>query len=201
MGPVANTNFPIPNGPFNPHAWLAQNPANSTITCWWHDDTVEPGKTYRYRVAYAIKNPVFAMPQLCKDTKLSEKFAFQSAFSEWSEKVEMLSTISFWVKSVPMKNASDVQFQVFRWQSGDTKTADFKVGPGDPVGKVEGGIDYGTGWTLVDIGTDSRGQFYALLMDPQGNLYRRDGSDTNDERYKKMREQAQISSASANALP
>jgi hypothetical protein len=197
---ASSSTFPIPNGRFNPQAWVAQNPANSTLVCWAHDDTVEPGQTDRFRVAYVVKNPVFAMPQFCKDPKLANQFSIQSKFSDWSEKVEMLSTISFWVKGGPRdKAASDIQFQVFRWQSGDTKTADFRVAPGDPVGKKERDVDFGTGWTLVDLGTDSRGQWYVLVMDSQGNLHRRDSSDMNDERYKKMRDQAGASGASASA--
>jgi hypothetical protein len=195
---VVNANFPLPPGSFNPQTWLATNAANATIQCWAHDDTVEPGHTYRYRVAYVIKNPVYGMGQFCKDPKLAEKFDLQSKFSEWSDKVEMLSTISFWVEAGPSKEAKEVSFQVFRWQSGDTKTLKVKAAPGDMVGKVDNNIDFGTGWTMVDLTWDQN-KWYVLLMDKDGELHRRDATDMTNETYKKMKDQAGATSASASA--
>jgi hypothetical protein len=203
MGTGTNATFPIPPAPFNPQTYLTQNPANSTITCWGHDDSVQPGQVYRYRIAYIVKNPVYGMPQMSKDPKVAEKFGFQSKFTDWSNKVEMLWTVSFWVAGGPRTgNTSDVNFQVFRWQAGDTKTHEFKLSPGDPVGKPEAGVDFSTGWTLVDIGWDTKGQsqWYVLVMDPAGHIIRRDASDISDERFKKMKEQARASGASASAL-
>jgi hypothetical protein len=208
MGPgvQTNPNFPIPQGEFDPQEWITKNVANAaanaangvppgTIVCWAHDDSAEPGHTYRYRVTYTMKNPIFQMPKFAKNAKLTGTFGMDSKPSEWSEPVEMLSTIAFWVARGPSGQA--VAVQVFRWRSGETKSKEYKLGPGDAVGAKDGETDFGTGWTVVDIVAPANAEWYVLLMDPAGNLHRRDKTDIGDAKFQKMKEQAAASSAAA----
>jgi hypothetical protein len=209
----ANPSFPIPQGEFDPEAEIkktvvnpgaAANPVPAgTIVCWAHDDTAEPGKTYRYRVTYTVKNPIFQMPQFAKNQQLIATFGIDSKPSEWSEPMEMLSTVAFWIaRNVATAGSQSVYMQVFRWQAGETKAKEFKVGPGDVVGTKDGDIDYSTGWTVVDIAKDARGDWYVLMMDPGGNLHKRDPSaDPKDPKFEKMKEQANATGAAAAGTP
>jgi uncharacterized membrane protein YgcG len=185
--------FPIPGGEFDPR----QTP---DAICWFHDDTVEAGKTYRYRVTYQIKSPVWNTNNITKPQELADAFLLKSAHSAWGEPVTVPSLSNFWVVR-PAMGGNSAQVQVFRWAGGQLRTKLFDVSPGDAVGATdsENGVDFSTGWTMVDMGMDPRtDQRYVLLMDPNGRLSTRDfRSDANDPEFKKMQAEAAQAAASA----
>jgi hypothetical protein len=192
--PPPSANFPIPTTEFDPHVWAKANP-DKPIVGWAHDETVVPGHTYRYRVTYKMKNPIFFAANVAKDPKLTQVFAIASKPTEWSEQVEVRSTIVFYIAR--SGNANRVPIQVFRWQTGEPKTETFDVVPGDAVGLKKGDIDYNTGWTLVDIRNEDG---YILLMDPSGTMHRRNvKDDMSDPNFKQLKEQTSAANASASA--
>lgn len=200
---VGMPNFPLPPAPFDPQAWIVANPTTTKITVWQHDETAEPGHTYRYRLVYKIKNPIFFGVNVAKDPKLTQIFDITSPPSEWSDPIEMLSTINFWLASGPRLRESLIDVQVFRWQEGEPKGKIFQVGPGDSIGMPDGDVNYVTGWTLVDFTVDPRTQTpYVLLMDPSGALHRRDPAvDRNDQKFQEWKQQAAAVTAAAQAGP
>jgi hypothetical protein len=191
VGTAPGVTAPVPPGQFMPSQWITQNPQTPNIIGWFTDETVIPGRTYRYRVSYTTKNPVFFMQQLVKDPKLADVFALKSPPSEWSSSVEIASTINFWVVN-QRNNAGTVSVQVFRWIAGQPKTKTYEVAPGDKIGGQAGDVDFNTGWTMIDLRTDLRGNDpYVLLLDPEGRIHRRDvRSDASDPRFQKLRETA-----------
>jgi hypothetical protein len=148
------------------------------ITGWAHDETVEPGKIYRYKVVYSIKSPVYAAPNACKPQDLAKTFALGSdaAKTEWSKEVKIPARTSFYIARQFNESANPVvKFEVFAWQGGAKKSRQFDIAPGDMVGHPVDGVDYSTGWTLVDVARDPRNGFgYALVCDPTGAVYKRD---------------------------
>jgi hypothetical protein len=199
-------NYPLPPGEFNPREWISTNPGRP-IVGWMHDDTVEPGKTYRYRVIYKIKNPIFGAVNIAKDPKFAEQFALTANPSAWTEEVNVPSKVRFWVaRAMPSAAANPTaRVEVFSYQDGEHQYKEFTVQAGDEIGGRDPKADFATGWTLVDVGADQRsGSVYVLLLDPSGRLHRREPSaDIQDPKYRQMKEQitaaAQAAAAGAGA--
>jgi uncharacterized membrane protein YgcG len=184
--------YPLPNGEFDP-----SKSQGTDIIGWAHDDTCEAGKTYRYRVSYKLKSPLWNTTNMTKPQELANTFALSSKESEWGQPVKVESLSHFWVVR-PAFRGESAQVQVFRFSGGQLRTKIFDVAPGDAVGAPDGDVDYGTGWTMVDMPTDARGERYVLLMDPHGRLQSRDfRADQADPKYKEMLQQANAAAAAS----
>jgi hypothetical protein len=172
--------FPLPaGGEFDPRE-------TPDIVGWAHDDTVEPGKTYRYRITYRIKSPVWNTQNVCKPQELANTFFLSSEPSEWGPPISVPSLTSFFVIR-PAFKGDGATIEVFRWAAGALQKKSFDVVPGDAVGMPDNGVDFGTGWTMVDMRTNpSRdGQRIVVLMDPSGRIHMRDfDTDRNSPEYK-----------------
>ena len=97
-----------------------------------------------------------------------------------------------------------VRFDVFRWQDGLQQKESFDVGPGDAIGREMAGVDFGTGWRLVDVRPDAkRSDTVAILVNDDGEIERRSfQSDQKDALYQKLKTEADAAkaiTASANA--
>ena len=182
--------YPIPAGEFDPSK-------AEDIIGWAHDDSVEAGKTYRYRVTYRLKSPVWNTENMTKPAELAKTFVLVSKDGEWGQPVKVESLSHFWVVRPAFKGDS-AQVQVFRFSGGQLRTKVFDVSPGDAIGMPDGDVDFATGWTMVDMAADARGDRVVLLMDPNGRLHTRDfRADQNDPKFKEMQQQA-TAAASAN---
>lgn len=169
------------------------------IVGWAHDDTVEPGKTYRYRIQYKIKSPVWNTTNMTKPQELASTFVLESKFSEWGDPISVPSLTSFFVIR-PAMGGDRATVQVFRWHGGATKQKSFDVSPGDAIGLKDGDVDFSTGWTMVDMRLDPRtDERYVMLMDPAGRIQTRDfrSDQNNPERKKKEAEAAAATAAGA----
>jgi len=186
--PKVAVSYPLPNpGEFDP-----RQPAAPEIVGWAHDDTAEPGRVYRYRVVYKIKSPIWDKRDVAKDPKLAETFAVASRDGDWTGEVEVPSLTSFFVLNTQAEKGA-AKVAVFRSQGGVLQKKEFEVSPGDVIGSrdAETTVDYTTGWTMVDARTDLRtATVYVILMDPDGNLHRRDWkADTASPEYQKAQQQ------------
>jgi hypothetical protein len=187
-GPKVAVVYPLPNpGEFDP-----RQPVAAEIIGWAHDDSVEPGRVYRYRVNYKIKSPIWDKRDTAKDLKLAETFALLSKDGDWTAEIEVPSLTSFFVLNAqPEKGTAKVA--VFRSQGGVLQKKEFEVSPGDVIGNIDtdSTVDYTTGWTMVDARADLRTTSqYVILMDPDGNLHRRDWrDDTGSPEYQKAQQQ------------
>lgn len=158
------------------------------IRGWAYDETSVPGETYRYRVQYALRNPVFQVPRVAADPRLEEVLFLASDASEgdWSDPIEV-QPLTYYFLAGMTPAAEEAQFRVFRWQRGQWREQRFRLNPGDPVGREQNGIDFRTGVTLVDVRRDpATNNFIALIMDGEGRFIRR--SQPIDSQDPKLRE-------------
>jgi len=143
------------------------------LVFWAHDDSLEPGKTYRYRIRLGVFNPVAGTNQFQEEDKdLKNQIVLWSDFSEIEGIVKVPGTLYFFPQGVK-EAAKVVTVQVSKYALGSWYSKNFAVKPGEvigavadvgPVEKIRGGgrgggaapvsldtIDYGTGAVLVDI--------------------------------------------------
>lgn len=153
-----------PAGLFDPATWHlppqrapgaapALNPRPSEVSIWAHDDTVQPGKTYRYRARYFLKNPLYQQPAAVKDPAAAAQFAVESAFSAWGPAIEVPALTNFFIANALM-NQGKVRFDVYRWEKGVQHHTTVSAGPGDVIAASADGVDFTTGHTVVDLRTD-----------------------------------------------
>jgi hypothetical protein len=192
-----------PTGDFSPAdpKWTGK-----TIDVWQHDETVQPEKTYRYRLRYKIKNPVLNS-NVTEPPALADQFALVSPWSGWSSEVKIPPMVNFFVATSKSPNGNTVTFHVFKFDRGTTKQESFSVSPGDTIGGVKNGTDFTTKWTVVDFRRDERtDDWQILLVNDDGNLVTRSyKSDAGDALYKGLidtvkKDKAAEGVAAGNAL-
>lgn len=192
--------FQHPSGEFDPRNWIKEH-AGKPVIGWAHDATAVAGATYRYKVSIAIKNPVFGNKLAVKQAALMEPLAVRSSDSGWSSPVDVASPVSFFVGGTPRDATGSVPIDVFRIQGGEPHRKVFQTTVGDPIGGMDGNVDYSTGWTLIDFVKDPRPaspEWHIILMDSRGTIRRRlMTEDAKDARYLRLKEQASMPSAAA----
>jgi hypothetical protein len=139
-----------------------------------HDDTVEPGKTYRYKVRYKLYNPIYKRPRVAPP-ELSAQYALVSVDSAWTKPVTMRPKVEFFLASI---NNDRGQFDVFEWEKGQMKKNTIQAAAGDAIGE--------TGWSMVDVRGSGR-KAYLMVMDESGQIVRRDPEKEKDNvRYQDL---------------
>ena len=102
------------------------------LTFWRHDDTVEPLKTYRYRIRLGVFNPVAGREK--------NDVILWSDFSDTTEPVEILGRLYFFANHMrEAGKTKTVTVQVSRLTLGHWYTQDFPVKQGEVIGEV---VDY-----------------------------------------------------------
>lgn len=175
------------------------------IKVWAHDASVEPGKSYRYRVRYRVINPLFNKEdQLVEPLKpKASELELASTPSPWTAAVVIESPLRFFVEDVKPET-STVTFGVYRIYNGYRIHKQFATRPGDPIGRTtevevkddlgaaagKAEVDLGVPLMLVDLKTPPkvagaigvRGPMTVLVADmAEGNVSMRDPvSDRND---------------------
>ncbi|MFN4242997.1 MAG: hypothetical protein ACK4PI_07140 [Tepidisphaerales bacterium] len=176
----------IPPGAFDPSNW-----ADATVIALAHDDSVQPGKTYRYRMRYIMLNPVYGQPAAAAEPRIAQQFRWESEWSGWTDAVTVPSRVSFFVSAPITTGASSISFEVFQFVRGRMTSRTFQVQPGDLIGFNDpAGGNFATGHVLVDVRRDpARNENYVLILTPEGNLIRRDNSDRSSQTYQELRRQ------------
>jgi len=140
------------------------------LVFWAHDDTVEPGKTYRYRVRLGVFNPVAGINRISEqDEPRKNDVILWSAFSKATEPLDVPKRLYFF----PLREAGKVvTIQVSRYLLGYWYNWNFPVQQGEVIGTVvqnkhnngedttvskdvtlPEAVDYSTGAVLVDVAT------------------------------------------------
>jgi hypothetical protein len=151
-----------------------------------HDDTVESGKTYRYKLRYRLFNPVYrgnaAAPELTK------VFALKATDSPWTKMFTTRPKVEFFLAAAGRDRAS---FDTFQFKDGQVRKSTLtNLGAGDAIGP--------TGWSLVDAG-GTGDKAYALLMDDNGQVVRREpNTDKESDRYDELNFEATTPQVGAN---
>ena len=100
---------------------------------WVFDDTVEPGKTYQYRVRMGLFNPVAGTSQVAeRDLDKKDQVILWSPPSEITKPVEIPQRVYLFAKDVRTNTAT---VEVARYSLGYWRTENFQVKPGEAIGK------------------------------------------------------------------
>jgi hypothetical protein len=187
QGPVPVQLGSVPPGPFDPAAWQAGN-----ITTLQHDETIEGGRVYRYRVRYLLLNPLYQQAAAAAPA-VASKFSWASAWSDWSAEVSVADKVSFYVTQRITSGTNTVQVEVFRFIDGRMRSKIFQVAPGDLIGSAETSGDFSTGYVLLDVRRDlaaGGSTSYALVLAPDGSIARHDESDAQSSRYRQLKDES-----------
>ena len=118
-GPV-----PCPTGPFDPRV------LNLAVAGWAHDGTVQPGKIYRYKVRYAMKNPIYGAKGLANPPALADTYKVESKDSAWTDEV-LIPHRAYYYVAQANADAGKATFDVFTFANGQWNKETFDVKPGD----------------------------------------------------------------------
>ncbi len=107
----------------------------ATLMFWAHDDTVEAGKIYRYRVRLGVFNPVAGKSQVSKlDEASKDEVILWSDFSGATEVVDIPRRLYFFAKGMAKEEAKEVTVQVSKFVLGYWYSEDFNVKSGEAIG-------------------------------------------------------------------
>lgn len=182
-------------GPFAPGAAniagvFAPAQMQQDIPLVTHDITCKESRTYRYRLRYALLNPLWNSP-LAPDEKTKFEVSLFSHYSDWSPEVKIASRTIFYVKGLNQQRGGNgidaVIIDIFEWKDGFWRVRSVPLRPGD-------GIE-GTKWAVADLrGTARNG--HVLLSDPEGKMHRRDpATEALDPDYQQLKLQAGAAAA------
>lgn len=183
--------FNNPN-PGNANGLIDPLKLTSDILLWAHDDTVKPAETYRYRVIYKMKNPLFNSVNIVAK-ELSDQFDLVSPPSDWTQPVSVPAITKFWIQAYRRDGAN---VDVYHWQNGEWTHKSVLIAPGDQVP--------GTDWTLVDVRTGAGGfvpekDKYAMLTNDLGDISRRSLiNDAADPGYQQLKDATSPNKNEAN---
>ena len=105
----------------------------SVPAVFYHDDTVQPGKTYRYRTRVNLWNRYLGQTKSLKNPEDARKAILHGEWSLWSEPVTITPTTHFFVSS--LKPGTDkAVVEVWKWIAGKWIKRNFEAGVGELVG-------------------------------------------------------------------
>jgi hypothetical protein len=209
---LANPNA-APNGtPVEPTSKLnlAAMPAQSPdLFLYIIDPTAEPGKTYRYQIVYKVLNPLFnKAPQHALKPEWCTQFDIVSPISAYSPEIAVPQQTYFYCGKPQGPSKTAYPFDVFTWSNGKWQKDTFNVSLGDPIGGIDGGVDYSTGYSFVDKRQSKNNtKTLVTLVDREGTCEIRDagrdaGSKEHQEKSQWVDQQtASAPGATANPAP
>jgi len=108
---------------------------------WVHDLTVVPGRTYRWRVKFALLNSYVGNARKLKNRQDAERVVIESDWSEPSEPVTIEPDLYFYLTSVSSgafgqpadKSTLQARIEAYKWMRGRWIGATFRVGIGQPI--------------------------------------------------------------------
>lgn len=113
------------------------------LLIWAHDDTVQPGKTYQYRIRVGVFNPIAG-----KDWFKAEQQEFKNQVVLWTPFAETIAkknepliasipkTLHIFPMDISKTNPIAVNVRVSKYYMGRWRSQDFEVLPGQTIGSV-----------------------------------------------------------------
>lgn len=147
---------------------LLRDPNTEEPAVWAHDDSVEPGKTYRYRMRVKTWNRYVGRMKALKDPEQAKQTVLVGEWSLPSEPVTVAPKMHFFVRG-PRFGRPAASVDVFTWHNGNWLKESFDVEVGDVIGGVketktgeldDNGrperkpVDFTTGAVVLDLRTD-----------------------------------------------
>lgn len=159
---------PIETAKLNVVAMAAKAP---DLCVYIIDDSADAGKTYRYRIVYKALNPLFnKAPQHAAKAEWVSQFDLVSPMSGFSPEITVpLQTYLFCGKQQGINKTSAFPFDVFTWSNGKWQQKTFNANVGDPIGGMDGTVDYFTGYSFVEKHSTTRNsKTLVTLVDRDG---------------------------------
>lgn len=209
--------IPAPQMPLVPDIlWQFQH---ANVLVWLHDDSLQPLKVYRYRLAVKFLNPLLGFDNVVRDPSYAATPWIPTPFSPWSDPVEIPQSTEFF-----LAGASETQGRVtvFTRSTGQQVKERFTVVPGQSIGGVKNieltnpadqtvgnvPVDFSTGAIAVQfniIRTTGRSLVEMLYLDEKGDLRSKvdiNSLPRNDReylRYKELEEKEKVTRLAAEA--
>jgi hypothetical protein len=197
-----------PMGSIDPAAPPATpNAVRPDLLVYLTDDTVVPGRTYRYHLTYKLRNPLFNLPpDRATNRKWIDQFDLSAPISDYSPEVTIeLQTSFFCAVNTGTTPATSFLFDVFTWANGLWQKHQFAVKPGDEIGGTADGVNYATGYTFLQGKNNAHSQQYLVVVvdDQTGqSIVRNADSDFNSPDHKAKQQLVDSSnSAQPGAAP
>ncbi|MFI5381454.1 MAG: hypothetical protein ACHRHE_19320, partial [Tepidisphaerales bacterium] len=167
--------MPVPVAPAPGVAPAGVN-ANGQLTIWQYDETPESGKTYKYRIRVVMVNPVYRSNMAVDNIR--DIFLVEGQWSDWSKPITLPASLKWFLVSASTTQGEKATFRIVKWEQGKPNLSPMiSAGPGEAVGgppDKAGGVDYSTGWTVVDVrqvgGTADRGDTRVMLINERGDV-------------------------------
>lgn len=164
---------------------------DSTLRVWAADPSMQPGKTYRYKLLVAAINPLYAVPRLAPD-QLKDN-ANRAALLPTEEEIAAMP----WIGPIKVEPESRFFFtagrdngakiEIYRRIDGELRVQNFDGSPGDSIGsiiEIENDLgavnqfDMNVDSIIVDI--EKRRDVFTgstvynlIYMDPDGSIHER----------------------------
>ena len=137
---------------------------NSSVRVWTHDANVKAGETYRYRCSVRLLNPFLGKEPVLTAAQqpLAKVSSIASASSAWSDPYTIPSELAIFVTQASLRGRGEATVEVYRLHDGQRQVESFNVSPGDRIGEAassksdSAGVDFTTGWFVVDIFVDPK---------------------------------------------
>ena len=169
----------------------------ASVPFWFFDETVTPEQTYSYRVRMTLFNPVFQMDKRVKLIVASKPAEAMRNVpwlsSEWAElggEVSINANQYFFFRAgLELRGGATVSVRIYKWSLGIWHLTEETAPIGGTIGRPQAGtdgVDFFTGYTLVDAVKTTDGDTQLVLLSPSGDLVSR--SVRVDSNNKKMKE-------------
>ncbi len=106
------------------------------IVFWNHDDSMEPGKSYRYRIRLGVLNPAAGRDYVSQaDIAFKDQVILWGDFSPETERIEIPERLYFFANTFQAaSNALSVE--VAKFNNGYWRSEIFSVKPGESIGRL-----------------------------------------------------------------
>ncbi len=163
-------------------------PESRKLKVWAHDLSIEPGKTYRYRIVVTVLNPLYRQKRVAEEQREANYDLIalgpdenELTASPWSKPVTVDQQHYFFMVKGSTQTA---RVEVWHVYNGQWYNKEFEVRPGDPIGQkvmmtVAGNqeveLDMNVGRIVVDLvqsagtGTFGAADVRMLYLNPQEN--------------------------------
>jgi len=106
------------------------------LVFWAHDDTVEAGRTYRYRIRLGVFNPIAGTSRIRpEDRQYKNKAILWSDWSQATEQIQIPERLYFFPQRI-QEAAKRVTVKVFKYVLGYWYGEVFPVNQGELIGKA-----------------------------------------------------------------
>ena len=163
----------------DPGQRLLDEPAGSLkesdrLTVWASDISVVPGATYEYRIRLVYGNPFYGRGNVLAEdqrSELSDARVIRSAFSPWSDPVEIDQQSYFFLTRAGLSggvldvgNTASASAEVYSFYYGYWRKAELRLRAGDPI-LAEYELPELNRFEMADLGQGGNDEFAAIPLE------------------------------------